>query len=265
MILLTGRELAAQILNQLAITDLTTKKLDIVLVGDNPSSLKYVHLKQQKCQEIGLVCQIHHLPSLTPVNELRALTTQLNLDPEVTGFFYQLPLPSPLPQNEIVSQISSAKDVDGLTSESPYLPAVVRGVLELLVHYGLSVAGKTAVIINDSKLIGLPLQKSLLSQGASVIVCNKDTQNIPQISRGADFLFTATGVPGLVTNEYIKPGAIVFDIGGGDVDYDSVAPLCSYLTPATGSVGPMTIACLLANLVLGPDWKLFNQSPSPLC
>ena len=249
MILLDGRSLAQKITDSVKARDLSGLSLHIILVGDDPASQKYVMLKQKKCDEIGLKCVLHHFPSSTPTPQVIELINQLNSDPAVTGFFVQLPLPSNFNTTKILSAISPTKDVDGLVPNSPFTPAVVKGVIRLLDEYKLSFAEKTAVIINDSILIGIPLKKILEQRRVNVIICNKSTKNIAKISRGADLLISATGVKGLVTADYIKPGAVVIDVGGGDVNIDEVSALCSYITPATGGVGPMTIISLIQNLV----------------
>ena len=249
MILLDGKKISAQILESIKSRDLTKISLHIILVGQNTNSLKYVDLKQKKCQELGINCTVHRLPDIIPTPDIISLIKTLNTDTTVTGFFVQLPLPKNYDKNKILSQIFPSKDVDGLTKNSPFTPAVVRGVVTLLDAYHLTVAEKTAVIINDSTLIGLPLQKILEKRRARVTICNEFTKNIAEISRGADFVFSATGVKGLITDKYIKPGAVVVDIGGGDIDVGSVSELSSYITPSIGGIGPMTIACLLQNLV----------------
>jgi methylenetetrahydrofolate dehydrogenase (NADP+)/methenyltetrahydrofolate cyclohydrolase len=249
MIILDGRSLSQEIINTLKTKDLSSLSLHIILAGDDPNSQKYVELKQKRCVEIGLKCIVHRLPADTTEVTITELTNKLNNDITVSGYFIQLPMPSFLNKESIISTINPQKDVDGLTENSPYTPAAVRGVISLLNKYQLKFAEKNAVIINDSKLIGIPLKNILEKENCHVEVCNEFTQNIQKISRGADYLFSATGVKGLITRDYIKPGAIVVDIGGGDVNFADVSPLCSYITPTIGGVGPMTIACLLQNLV----------------
>lgn len=246
MIILEGRTLSEQILSSLNFPVDTS--LHVILVGNDPSSLKYVSLKEKKCLQVGVKYHLHHLPESTTNSELSQLISALNNDPKVTGFFIQLPLPRHIDPN-IVDEISSQKDVDGLVQNSIFTPAVDVGIMALLKSTGINLSGKSAVIINDSKLIGIPLKKLLTSHGVSVTICNKFTQKLSEISRGADILISATGQKGLVTDEYIKPGAIVIDVGSGDVMFDEVKNKCSYITPPTGSVGPMTIACLLQNLL----------------
>lgn len=246
MIILEGRTLSEQILSSLNFPADTS--LHVILVGNDPSSLKYVSLKEKKCLQVGVRYYLHHLPESTSRSELSRLINTLNTDSKVTGFFIQLPLPSHI-SSDIVDEISQKKDVDGLTQNSIFTPAVDVGIMALLKSTGVGLSGKSAVIINDSKLIGIPLEKLLTANGVSVTVCNKFTENLPEISRGADILVSATGQKGLVSEEYIKPDAIVIDVGSGDVRFDEVKNKCSYITPPTGSVGPMTIACLLQNLL----------------
>ncbi|MBP9817150.1 bifunctional 5,10-methylenetetrahydrofolate dehydrogenase/5,10-methenyltetrahydrofolate cyclohydrolase [Candidatus Shapirobacteria bacterium] len=248
MVLLDGKTLANKIISNLQ----PRGTLHIILVGDNPASLKYVSLKQQKCQEIGQDCVIHSLPQTISEQEIISLINNLNNNPQVTGFFVQLPLPSNLDKNIILSSIVQSKDVDGLTPNSPYTPAVVKGIVHLLIEYQLLPTVKTAVIINDSNLIGKPLEKFLLSKKIQVTLCNEFTKNISEISRGADLLISATGVKGLVTKDYIKPGAIVIDAASGDVNFTEVSEVAGYITPTYGCIGPLTIACLLENLTSPP-------------
>ncbi len=252
MISLDGKILSEQILSDIK-SEITTRQstinLHVILVGNDPSSLKYVSLKEKKCQQVGINFTFHHLSENTTESELQLLINQLNLDQNVTGFFIQLPLPAHINPN-ILEQIDPRKDVDGLTSQSSFVPAVDIGVMALLKSTKVNLSGKNAVIINSSNLIGIPLQKLLIDQHLNVVICDKSTQNLLEISRGADLLISATGQKGLVTSEYIKPGAIVVDIGGGDVDYEDVKDKCSFITPPFGSVGPMTIACLLKNLTM---------------
>jgi methylenetetrahydrofolate dehydrogenase (NADP+)/methenyltetrahydrofolate cyclohydrolase len=249
MVLLNGAALAQKIIDDLKTKDLSKLSLHVILVGDDPNSLKYVAMKQKRCLEIGLNCIFHHLPEITPTPQVIELIDELNQDPSVTGFFIQLPLPASFNKNKIISKISPKKDVDGLLPNSRFVPAVVRGVIRLLDEYKLNFQGKTAVIINNSSLIGIPLKKILEKRQVKVITCHRSTENISEISRGADLLISATGQKGLITSDYIKPGAVVVDIGGGDIDFPNVAELTSYITPSIGGIGPMTIACLLENLV----------------
>ena len=252
MTILDGKALSQQILSSLKLKIVNCKlkiELHVILVGEDPASLKYIGLKQKAAEFIGVNTTIHRFSANVGESEIQALIHKLNDDPQVDGFFIQLPLPSHFNKTKLLDSISPQKDVDGLNPKSGIYPAVALGIVRLLDKYHLLTAEKTAVIINDSKLIGIPLQKLLENKNIKVTLCNKFTKNIPKICRGADILISATGQKRLVTSEYIKPGAIVVDAANGDVDFAVVSPLCSYITPTYGGVGPMTIACLLYNLV----------------
>jgi len=246
MILLDGQILSQKVLSGLHF--LPSTKLGIILVGDDPHSLKYVDLKLRAAATVGVEVIFHHLPLTTSESELIKLIDQLNTDPNITGFFIQLPLPPAFDRRRLLDLISPQKDVDGLTTNSPFVPAVVGGIVRLLCEYKIDLNNKNIVIINDSDLIGRPLFKQLSTSTAKVTICNINTQDTAKIASSADILITATGVRGLVTSSFIKPGAVVIDAATGDVDFKAVAPLCSYITPTYGGVGPMTIASLLYNL-----------------
>ncbi len=252
MQLLDGKALSQQILSKLKLQVSSFQfpvSIHVVLVGENPASIKYIDLKQKAANSIGVKTVIHRFPADAKESEIVELFGKLNQDPKITGFFIQLPLPSQFNKDKLLSMIDPKKDIDGLNPQSNFIPAVAIGIVQLLDHYHLLTAGKTAVIINDSKLIGIPLKKLLENKKIKVKLCNEYTQNIPKICRGADIIISATGQKGLVTTDYIKPGAIVVDAAGGDVDFASVSPVCSYITPTYGGVGPMTVACLLDNFV----------------
>jgi methylenetetrahydrofolate dehydrogenase (NADP+) / methenyltetrahydrofolate cyclohydrolase len=251
MQLLDGQTLSRQILSdlKLKINHLSSAiSLHIILVGDDPASLKYVEFKLKAAESIGISTEIHRFPKDIDESTVLELINKLNKDPAISGFFIQLPLPSHYDKDKLLGLIDPRKDVDGLNPASGITPAAPLGIIKLLDNYQLLSAEKTAVIINDSKLIGIPLKKLLEEKNIKVILCNEFTQNIPEISRGADIVISATGVKWLINTEYIKPGAIVVDAAGGDVDFAKVSSLCSYITPTFGGVGPMTIACLLLNL-----------------
>jgi methylenetetrahydrofolate dehydrogenase (NADP+) / methenyltetrahydrofolate cyclohydrolase len=234
MILLDGKTLAQQILDSISPIN---KSLHVILVGNDPSSVKYVQLKANKCLEVGAKFTLHHLLDDSTLPELIA---QLNSDPTVDGFFIQLPIPN----KNLLNQINPQKDVDGLNPQSNFVPAVVVGITKLLEHYNLDFTNKKVVIINDSDLIGHPLKKFF----PQAILCNETTTNLSDITQTADLLISATGVKNIVTSDMVKAGATVVDVAGGDVDFANVSPKCSYITPTFGGVGPMTIASLLYNL-----------------
>ena len=247
MILLDGKTLSQKILSSLSVfPDIS---LHVILVGDDPASLKYVSIKEKKCREIGIKCTVHHLASTVVASKLLNLITQLNNDPSVTGFFIQLPLPKKFDQSKILNTINPKKDVDGLNPSSKIFPAVATGIIRLLDEYHLNSTGKNVVIINDSSLIGQPLKTLFEKRHAIVTLCNMFTNCLSDITSEADILISATGVKNLITSDFVKNGAVVVDAAGGDVDFISVSPKCSFITPTFGGVGPMTIASLLFNLL----------------
>ena len=234
MILLDGKTLSEQILDSLKPIN---KSLHVILIGDDPSSVKYVSLKQKKCQEVGVDFTLHHL---TDDQTLPDLIDKLNHDSLVDGFFVQLPIKS----KDFLKLISPTKDVDGLNPNSKFVPAVVVGIIKLLESYNLKFETQKVVIVNDSELIGQPLIKYF----PQAILCNDQTKELANITQTADLLISATGIKNLITANMVKKGAVVVDVANGDVDFASVAPKCSYITPTFGGVGPMTIASLLYNL-----------------
>jgi len=272
MILLDGKTNAQKILNDLKskIAKLSAPlQLDIILVGDNPASVQYVSMKQKKAQLIGVKTNLHQLPSNSPTKEIINLIRQLNVDNNVTGILVQLPLPSSLDTTLILNTIDSSKDADGLTAANLGLlfqknplaipSATPFGIIKLLETYQIDLVGKNVVIIGRSPYIGLPLTALFLQKNSTVTVCHSYTQNLKTICQSADILVSAVGRPNFITSEHIKEGCIVIDVGlspdpqtgklVGDVNFETVAPRCSYLTPVPGGVGPMTIASLLENTV----------------
>ena len=247
MIILDGRTLSEKIISSLSIPP--NISLHVILVGNDPSSVKYVSLKQKKCEEIGINFTLHHLSETATETELLSLINSLNSDPFVSGFFIQLPLPKNIDQSKIIKSIDPKKDIDGLNPDSKFTPAVVTGIIKLLENYQIDFAGKNIVVVNDSNLIGQPLKKVLESKGGIVTLCNENTSNLQLVTEDADILISAVGVKNIITNDFVKDGAVVIDVGGGDIDFADVCQKCSYITPTFGGVGPMTIACLLYNLI----------------
>lgn len=236
MILLDGKTLAQKIISSLHFQNTS---LHVILVGNDPSSVKYVQLKANKCLEVGIKFTLHHL---LDDSTLPSLIDQLNADPSVSGFFIQLPIAN----KNLLNLISPQKDVDGLNPDSPFEPAIVVGIIKLLEHYHLDFTDKKIVIINDSDLIGKPLKKYF----PNALLCNDQTKNLSAITQTADLLISATGVKNIITADMVKDGAVVVDVANGDVDFANVSLKCSYITPTFGGIGPMTIACLLYNLSL---------------
>lgn len=249
--------------------------LAVILVGDDPASQVYVRNKQRACEEVGITSTTLRLPADTRQTDLEHRISQLNVNDDIDAILLQLPLPAGLHAQPCLEAISPRKDADGLHPDNqgrlamglPGIhPCTPAGVMTLLKHYNLSVAGKKAVVIGRSNLVGRPLALLLGSRehNATVTMCHSGTPHLAEECRQADFLFAAVGRPRFVTADMIKPGAVVIDVGinrletglCGDVDFASVAPKASAITPVPGGIGPMTIAQLLANTVQA--WKRRN-------
>lgn len=240
--------------------------LATVLVGDDPASHTYVKGKRRDASEVGVRSVHHELASSVTQVDLEELIATLNQDKEIDGILVQLPLPVALDSERVVSSIDPAKDVDGLhphnlgllVLDRPGLrPCTPSGIMRILEDHGVSVSGKTAVVIGRSFLVGRPMALMLASKGvdATVTMAHSRTADLAAVARGADILVAAAGVPGLVTADFVKPGAAVIDVGisrtdlglTGDVDFDSVRDVAGSITPVPGGVGPMTRAMLLVN------------------
>lgn len=238
--------------------------LAVVLVGDDPASHSYVGMKERDCEQVGITSFDYRRPHETTQEELNSLIDQLNDDEAIHGILVQMPLPSHLDEEQVIARISPAKDVDGFHPEN--LGRLVRGlkapractpwgVMRLLDHYGIDPSGKHAVVIGRSNIVGKPQALMLLERNATVTICHSRTANLTEICAQADILVAAVGRPLMVTPEYVKQGAVVIDVGinrtdnglVGDVDFESVAPHASAITPVPGGVGPMTRAMLMMN------------------
>lgn len=269
MILLDGKSLSQKIIDGLKEKVSTLSfppRLDIILVGQDAASLKYVAMKQKKAESIGISGQIIQLPDTATTSQIIHQTNLLNHDPAVSAFMVQLPLPASVDSQKILLAIDPAKDADGLNpinlgklfTQDPtaIASATPLGILRLLQNYQIDLSGKNAVIIGRSPIVGLPLFALLNNANATVTMCHSHTADLSQICQTADILVSAVGKPKFITSDMVKSGAIVVDVGthydqngqlSGDVDFDAVASRCSYITPVPGGVGPMTIACLLEN------------------
>jgi methylenetetrahydrofolate dehydrogenase (NADP+) / methenyltetrahydrofolate cyclohydrolase len=238
--------------------------LAVVLVGDDPGSQSYVRMKERDCAEVGIRSVDFRRPADITQAELDTIIDQNNADPSVHGILVQLPLPKGFDEESALERISPEKDADGLHPEN--LGRLVRGiraaractpwgVMAMLDHYGIDPAGKHAVVIGRSTIVGKPMALMLLERNATVTICHSRTADLPAVCREADILVAAVGRPGMVTAEYVKPGAVVIDVGinrteegiVGDVDFDAVEPIASWITPVPGGVGPMTRAMLVLN------------------
>jgi methylenetetrahydrofolate dehydrogenase (NADP+)/methenyltetrahydrofolate cyclohydrolase len=246
----------------------TIPALAVVLVGDDPASHVYVRNKDKAAQEAGFSVRTLHLPATTSQAELAAVVRALNQDAGVHGILVQLPLPKGLDAAPIVDSLDPAKDVDGLHPSNVAALAMGReglrpctplGCIELLDRHGIRLEGAHAVVLGRSMLVGKPIAMLLLERNATVTVCHSKSRDLAGIVRTADVLFAAVGRPRLVQGDWIRPGAVVVDVGinrlpdgklAGDVDFAAAAERASAITPVPGGVGPMTIAMLLANTAL---------------
>lgn len=240
-------------------------RLAVVLVGDNPASLSYVRGKEKACAEVGMASLMIHLPSSTTQAQLMEQIRQLNQDATVDGILCQLPLPEGLDERQVIQEIAVAKDVDGFhpvnvgklhLKEDGFVPCTPLGCMELLHRMGVDPAGKRAVVIGRSNLVGAPVARLLLNENATVTICHSKTADLPAVCRQADILIAAVGRAKMITADYIKEGAAVIDVGinrteegrlTGDVDFDSAVEKAGWITPVPKGVGPMTIAMLLKN------------------
>lgn len=265
------RESVAEHVSHLKQTHGITPGLAVVLVGEDPASQVYVRSKGKQTVEVGMNSFEYKLPADTPEAELLALIKQLNLDPSVHGILVQLPLPQHIDEALVINAIDPAKDVDGFhisnagllaTGQKAMVPCTPLGCLMMLREYCGNLAGLNAVVIGRSNIVGKPMAQLLLRESCTVTVAHSRTRNLPDILRDADIVVAAVGRPLFVQGDWIKTGATVIDVGinridqgdgttrlVGDVDYDAAKEVAGAITPVPGGVGPMTIACLLANTV----------------
>ena len=251
--------------------------LAVVLVGEDKASQTYVRAKEKACNEYGIKSVAHRLSENTTQNELLALINVLNLDDSIHGILVQLPLPKHIDTNVVLAAIDPRKDVDGfhavnvgklVSGLDGFVPCTPLGVMEILKEYGIDVAGLNAVVIGRSNIVGKPMANLLLNASATVTVTHSKTTNLKEICKNADLIVAAIGKPFFLKTDMVKDGAVVVDVGinrlddgrlVGDVDFDEVAPKCSYITPVPGGVGPMTIAMLLNNTILAAQAKKIKE------
>ena len=241
--------------------------LAVIIVGNNPASRTYVNNKKKACEAAGILSEEYALPEETTQEELLALVRELNHKDSINGILCQLPLPKQLDEEAVIAAISEKKDVDAFSAvnvghimigDYSFLPCTPAGIMEILRHYNIDVAGKECVVIGRSNIVGKPMAMLLLHQNGTVTICHSKTQNLKDVTSRADILVAAVGIPHFVTADMVKDGAVVIDVGMdrdengklcGDVDFAAVEPKASYITPVPGGVGPMTIATLLKNTV----------------
>lgn len=244
-----------------------TPSLTVVLVGEDPASALYVRLKQQDCHEVGIECHVYHLPASAREVEVCSLVKRANADQNVDGILVQLPLPDHINDLNVIGEIDPRKDIDGVSPHNMGLltlrhPAhrscTPKGVMTLLKYTGATLLGAHCVVIGASNHVGRPMGLELLLVGSTVTTAHKFTKDTKSIAKEADILVSATGQARLIKGDWVKPGAIVIDVGidrqpdgklVGDVDFEAVSEVASWITPVPGGVGPMTRVSLLQNLV----------------
>lgn len=269
--IIDGKRISAEIREKLRIQaqDLQnegkTCTLVVIQVGNDPASSVYVANKKKACAYIGIHSKSYELPETTTEEELLTLIDELNECKEVNGILCQLPLPKHIREEVVLNRISPKKDVDGfhpenvgrmVIGEPGFVSCTPAGIVEMLKASDISMEGKHCVIIGRSNIVGKPMALLMLRENATVTICHSKTHNLKEICKQADILIVAIGKPQFITNEYVKEGAVVVDVGihrdssnklCGDVDFESVEPLCSAITPVPGGVGPMTICMLMKN------------------
>jgi methylenetetrahydrofolate dehydrogenase (NADP+) / methenyltetrahydrofolate cyclohydrolase len=246
-----------------------TPGLAVIQVGENPASTSYVTNKERTAKELGMYSVLHRLPATTPQAELEALVDQLNADPAIHGILVQSPLPEGLDEERVFRRVLPAKDVDGFHPENvgklwlgddALVPCTPAGCMVLLEKMGVELKGKHAVVVGRSSIVGKPMAALLLAKHATVTICHSRTRDLGAVCRSADVLVAAVGKLQMIPGDWVKPGAVVIDVGinpvpgtkskiRGDVDFDSAAEVAGMITPVPGGVGPMTIAMLMANTV----------------
>ncbi|HAC3174608.1 TPA_asm: bifunctional methylenetetrahydrofolate dehydrogenase/methenyltetrahydrofolate cyclohydrolase FolD [Listeria innocua] len=280
--IIDGKKLAKEIQEKVTseVAELVKKGkkpgLAVVLVGDNQASRTYVRNKQKRTEEAGMKSVLIELPETVTEEKLLKVVEELNEDKTIHGILVQLPLPKHISEEKVIDAISFDKDVDGFhpvnvgnlfIGKDSFVPCTPAGIIELIKSTGTQIEGKRAVVIGRSNIVGKPVAQLLLNENATVTIAHSRTKDLPQVAKEADILVVATGLAKFVKKEYIKPGAIVIDVGMdrdennklcGDVDFDDVKEQAGFITPVPGGVGPMTITMLLANTLKAAKriWKM---------
>lgn len=275
-VIIDGKRVSAQIREQIAAD--TQKLLEssgvrpglaVVIVGEDPASKVYVKNKKKGCEQVGFYSEEYALPEQTSQEELLALLDRLNADPKIHGILVQLPLPGHLDEKTVIERILPTKDVDAfhasnvgkiMIGDYDFLPCTPAGVMELLRSENISPQGKECVVVGRSNIVGKPMAMLLLHENGTVTIAHSKTKDLAQVTQRADILVSAVGRAKFISADMVKPGAVVIDVGMnrdeegklcGDVDFASVEPIASYITPVPGGVGPMTISMLLKNTLTG--------------
>ncbi|WKA60151.1 bifunctional methylenetetrahydrofolate dehydrogenase/methenyltetrahydrofolate cyclohydrolase FolD [Planococcus shenhongbingii] len=251
--------------------------LAVVLVGEDSASHTYVKNKKKTCEALGMRSDLHQFPDTLEEAELLSVIDDLNKDPDIHGILVQLPLPKQIDEFKVIQAIDPSKDVDGfhpvsvgnmVIGKEAFLPCTPHGIMKLLEHYGINPAGKHTVVIGRSNIVGKPIGQLMLQQDATVTYCHSKTADLASFTRQADILVSAIGKAKLIDHSFVKPGAVVIDVGMnrdengklcGDVDLADVQETASFLTPVPGGVGPMTIAMLMENTVQSAENGLLKD------
>jgi methylenetetrahydrofolate dehydrogenase (NADP+)/methenyltetrahydrofolate cyclohydrolase len=273
MTILDGKQLSNKIKQEVKtqVESLQTKNitpgLAVVLVGNDPASAAYVKMKEKACEDVGIYSIVHKMPSTISQEKILEIINMMNANPNIDGILVQLPLPPQINTTQILEAIDPKKDVDGfhpynvgrvVAGLEGYVPATPLGVMELLQEYNIDPKGKDVCVVGASNIVGKPMATLMLNANATVTTCHIYTKDLKSHTLKADIICVGVGKINLITEDMIKDGAIVVDIGinrtddgklTGDVDFEKVSPKCSYITPVPGGVGPMPIACLLQNTV----------------
>ena len=268
--IIDGKAISAQIREEIKAEVAAMEKkpgLAVIIVGEDPASQVYVRNKHKACGETGIYSEVHELPGDTTEEQLLALVDKLNKDDKINGILCQLPLPKHLNEDVVIAAIDPKKDVDAFSAvnvgnimlgEYDFLPCTPAGVMELLARSGIEVSGKECVVVGRSNIVGKPQAMLLLHANGTVTIAHSRTKNLSEVTNRADILVVAVGRAKMITGNMVKEGAVVIDVGMnrdengklcGDVDFASVEPKASYITPVPGGVGPMTITMLLKNTV----------------
>lgn len=271
MILIDGKMISQKIKNDLKrkmSTLIKKPSLAVIRVGEDEASKIYINLKRKMCEELGITFTEYHLNDDIEQEDLLGLIHKLNADEETTAILLQSPVPYHLNILEAFKAISPEKDVDGFNpinvgklaiGQQAFAPCTPLGIMKLLSEYNIDIEGKNCVVVGRSNIVGRPMAQLLVNANGTVTICHSKTKNLGEITKNADILVVAIGVPGYITADMVKEGAVVIDVGinrlieqkkiVGDVDFENVKDKCSYITPVPGGVGPMTIITLMENVI----------------
>jgi len=265
---INGKEIAKKIKDKIKQEAESLEKkpgLAVIIIGENPASKIYIKHKERACEYVGFYSEKIELPEETTENGLLDIVEKLNKDDKIHGILVQLPLPEHIDEDKIISAINPEKDVDGfhpismgnlLIGKKGFIPCTPKGIIKLIESTGVDIQGKDAVVIGRSNIVGKPIAMLLMRKNATVTICHSKTKNIKEVCKRADILVVAIGRANFVTEDMVKEGAVVIDVGinrlengklAGDVDYENVKNKVSFITPVPGGVGPMTIAMLMQN------------------